>query len=401
MLNTKNNLIELKKYSTEIYGIDDIKETSPINKKKLLVKVGFDPTTPDLHLGHYILIQKMQHLQKIGHVIIFLIGDFTTMIGDPTGRNICRKKITKKEIKDNYVKYHIIIRKFLDKKKTKIINNSFWLNKLNTEGIIHLASKTTVAQLLKRNDFSLRYNNNVAINLHEFLYPLLQGFDSIALKADVEMGGIDQKFNLLLGRELQKIFNQEQQIIILLPLLIGLDGTNKMSKSLGNHIKLEDEPEEIFGKIMSISDELMWEYCIKLNIYSNNTIKQYRRKNTTLNPKDLKINLAYSIVKKLHNTQDAERAKKSFIERFSKKNIPLDLKSYIIKCEDETATIPLISALKQLNLTKSTTESIRLIKQKAIKINGKALLDNNISLNKNTTAIVSVGKRIIVKIHIV
>lgn len=400
MLNVKNNIKELKKYSTEIFGIEEVKETLLLNKKKLIVKVGFDPTTPDLHLGHFLLIQKMQQLQKIGHIIVFLIGDFTTMIGDPTGRNICRKKITKKEIKDNYEKYHIIIRKFLDKKKTKIINNSFWLNKLNAENIINLTSKTTVAQLLKRNDFTQRYNNNIAINLHEFIYPLLQGFDSIAIKADVEIGGIDQKFNLLLGRELQKTFNQKQQIIILLPLLLGLDGIHKMSKSLGNHIKLDEVPTEIFGKIMSISDVLMWEYCITLNIYTNKMVQQYRKKDINLNPRDLKMNLAYTIVKKLHNIQDAEQAKQNFIERFVKKKIPEDIKIYTLKCEDTSTEIPLIFALKQLNITKSTSDGIRLVKQKAIRTNGKITLDSKTMLYKNSDTIINVGKKIIVLIRV-
>lgn len=390
----------IRQGTTELLTIQELEKV--LLKKKFLVKVGFDPTTSELHLGHFILIQKMQQLQKLGFTIIFLIGDFTTIIGDPTGRNITRKKITKKEIKENYSKYHLIVEKFLLKNKTKIINNSFWLTKLNAENIINLASKATVAQLLKRKDFAQRYSNNVTISLHEFLYPLFQGFDSVAVKADMEIGGIDQKFNLLLGRELQKSFNQKQQILLLLPILEGLDGVQKMSKTLQNHIRIDESPENIYGKIMSITDTLMWEYIKKLSILKRKEITEYKKRiSNGYNPKNLKMYLSFCVVERIYNKKTAQESQQKFIEKHVEKKTPINLTQKIIKCEEnETNSIPLVFVLKRAELTKSTSESLRLITQGAIKVNGIKIKTKNETLLKNKSYIINVGKKKVIKIHI-
>lgn len=364
----------------------------------LTIKAGFDPTAPDLHLGHTVLLNKLRQFQQYGHKVIFLIGDFTARIGDPTGKNVTRKPLNEEEVLKNAETYQQQVFKILDKQRTTVMFNSQWLNKFSAVDMIRLAATHTVARMLERDDFHKRYTTGQPIAIHEFLYPLLQGYDSVALKADVELGGTDQKFNLLMGRELQKHYAQEPQVIMMTPLIEGVDGVKKMSKSLNNYIGIHEPASEMFGKLMSISDELMWRYIDLLSFKAANEIRRLKAEvEQGANPRDVKIDFAKEIVARFHDPQQAEVVYKDFIERFQKGAIPADLQEENLQCS-ESSTIAQI--LKQSDLTKSTSESIRLIRQGAVKINGEKVTDTALVLSLGKTYIIQVGKRRIAKLRL-
>lgn len=365
--------------------------------RPLRIKVGFDPTAPDLHLGHTVIINKMRQFQELGHEVVFLIGDFTGMIGDPSGKNVTRPPLTAEEIESNATTYKAQVFRILDPEKTLVEFNSKWCSELGAEGIIRLASRHTVARMLERDDFSKRYKNGQPIAIHEFLYPLMQGYDSVALKTDVEMGGTDQKFNLLVGRELQKQYGQPSQVVITLPLLEGLDGVQKMSKSLGNTVGITDAPDDMFGKLMSISDELMWRYFELLSFKSLPEIEKLRESvDSGANPRDVKFELAREIVDRFHAAGDGSEAQQRFVERFSQGSVPDDLEEKALSSDGDGLGIA--SAIKQAGLASSTSEAIRLIKQGAVRFDGERLEDPKTVLAAGTTGVLQVGKRRIAKV---
>lgn len=364
--------------------------------KPLKIKAGFDPTAPDLHLGHTVLLNKLRQFQLQGHEVIFLIGDFTAMIGDPTGKNVTRMPLSKETVIENGKTYQEQVFKILDPNKTTVVFNSEWLGKFNAVDLIHLAATHTVARMLERDDFNKRYNSGQPIAIHEFLYPLLQGYDSVALKADVELGGTDQKFNLLMGRELQKYYGLEPQVIMMTPLIEGLDGVKKMSKSLNNYIGINEPASEMFGKLMSISDELMWRYIDLLSFKTGTEVQALRKSvNEGANPRDIKIDFAKEIVARFHNQQEAEQSHKEFIERFQKGIIPEDLEEYTVDCNE---SISISQLLKQTGLTASTSEAMRMVKQGAVKVDSEKISDPALELPTNGSYIVQVGKRRIIKV---
>ncbi|MEK9902248.1 MAG: tyrosine--tRNA ligase [Gammaproteobacteria bacterium] len=366
------------------------------SKKKLRVKAGFDPTSPDLHLGHTVLLNKMKIFQDLGHEVIFLIGDFTGLVGDPSGVNETRPVLTKEQLDKNAETYKEQVFKILDPKKTEVRFNSEWMQNVDPSEFIKMLSSYTVARMLERDDFSKRYKSQQPISIHEFLYPILQGFDSVKLEADIELGGTDQKFNLLLGREVQKHYGQEQQSILTVPLLEGLDGVKKMSKSLGNYIALEDSPDDMFGKVMSISDDLMWRYFSLLSFKSSEQISEYKRDiEEGSNPRDTKFLLAEEIVDRFHEGL-GKKSKENFINRFQKGNISQDLEEVVVTIESESELLTRI--LKESNLLKSTSEALRLIKQSAIKVNDEKVSDTKFMLKKGTSNLVLVGKKKAAKI---
>ena len=368
------------------------------SKKKLRVKAGFDPTSPDLHLGHTVLLNKMKIFQDLGHEVIFLIGDFTGLVGDPSGVNETRPVLTKEQLDKNAETYKEQVFKILDPKKTEVRFNSEWMQSVDPSEFIKMLSSYTVARMLERDDFSKRYKSQQPISIHEFLYPILQGFDSVKLEADIELGGTDQKFNLLLGREVQKHYGQEQQSILTVPLLEGLDGVKKMSKSLGNYIALEDSPDDMFGKVMSISDDLMWRYFSLLSFKSSEQISDYKRDiEEGSNPRDTKFLLAEEIVERFHEGL-GKKSKENFINRFQKGNISQDLEEVVVTIESESELLTRI--LKESNLLKSTSEALRLIKQSAIKVNDEKVSDTKFMLKKGTSNLVLVGKKKAAKIII-
>jgi tyrosyl-tRNA synthetase len=368
--------------------------------KKLRIKAGFDPTAPDLHLGHTVLINKLRQFQLLGHDILFLIGDFTGMIGDPTGKNVTRKALTQEQVLENAKTYKEQVFKILDPEKTKVVFNSEWMSKMSSAELIQLASRQTVARMLERDDFSKRYTANQPISIHEFLYPLIQGYDSVALEADVELGGTDQKFNLLMGRELQKIHNQTPQTVITLPILEGLDGIQKMSKSLNNYIGVADSPDEMFGKIMSVSDELMWRYYDLLSFESTETINQYKKDiEAGTNPRDIKFILAQEIIARFHSEERAQQAQQNFINRFKKGLVPEDIEEFTMQSETDGLAIGYI--LKDAGLTKGTGEAIRMIKQGAVKLDGNKVSDTKLVVNSGATYVLQVGKRKFAKVTII
>ena len=341
----KENLNLIKRGIDELISEEELLAKLK-SKKQLVVKAGFDPTAPDLHLGHTVLINKLRHFQQLGHQIIFLIGDFTGMIGDPSGKNKTRPALDEAEIKENAKSYEKQVFKILDPKLTHVRFNSEWSNKLGAEGIIKLASQYNLARMLERDDFSKRYKSNQTIALHEFLYPLIQANDSIALKADIELGGTDQKFNLLVGRELQRAFGQEPQVVITVPILEGLDGKNKMSKSLDNYVGIDEAPNEMFGKIMSISDELMWRWFDLLSFKTTDEIKELKADQTNgRNPRDIKIELAKELISRFHDEESADLAETNFINQFQKKNIPDDLEEVSLVLSENS--IPLAKSLER------------------------------------------------------
>ena len=382
-------------------GIDEVLTEEDLvsklkSKKQLTVKVGFDPTAPDLHLGHTVILNKMRHFQDLGHKVVFLIGDFTGRIGDPSGKNKTRPALDKEELDKNAKTYSDQVFKILNKDLTDIRFNSEWCEDLGADGIIGLASKYNLGRMLERDDFSKRYKANQQIAIHEFLYPLIQAYDSIALNADVEMGGTDQKFNLLVGRELQRAFDQEPQVCITLPILEGLDGTNKMSKSLDNYVGINEDPDEMFGKIMSISDDLMWRWFELLSFRPINEVNELKKEvKSGMNPRDTKILLAEEIIERFHSKEDAENAKNTFLDRFQKGAKPKDIETFSISLDDDIA---IGNLLKESGLVQSTSEAMRLVKQGAVKINDEKIDDPKLSIEKNQELLVQVGKRRFLKI---
>jgi len=360
--------------------------------RPLRVKAGFDPTAPDLHIGHTVLINKLRQLQDLGHHVIFLIGDFTGMIGDPTGKNATRPPLTREEVAANAKTYTAQVFKILDQSKTEIAFNSAWMDKLTSADMIKLAATHTVARMLERDDFGKRYKTNQPIAIHEFLYPLVQGYDSVALKADLELGGTDQKFNLLMGRELQKHYGQPPQCILTMPLLEGLDGVNKMSKSLGNYIGITDAPNDMFGKLMSISDELMWRYIELLSFEPLATIRQWKKETEEgRNPRDIKVAFAQEIVARFHSQVAAANALADFEARFKQGDIPDDIPDVTLEAGAEGIAIG--NLLKAARLTASTSEALRMIAQGGVRIDGEKVSDKAMKLAAGSTVVVQVGKR--------
>ena len=391
----KESLELIKRGIDEVLTEDDLVSKLK-SKKQLTVKVGFDPTAPDLHLGHTVILNKMRHFQNLGHKVVFLIGDFTGRIGDPSGKNKTRPSLDKEELEKNAKTYSDQVFKILNKDLTDIRFNSEWCEDLGADGIIGLASKYNLGRMLERDDFSKRYKANQQIAIHEFLYPLIQAYDSIALNADVEMGGTDQKFNLLVGRELQRAFDQEPQVCITLPILEGLDGTNKMSKSLDNYVGINEAPDEMFGKIMSISDDLMWRWFELLSFRPINEINELKKEvKSGMNPRDTKILLAEEIIERFHSKEDAENAKNTFLDRFQKGAKPKDIETFSISLDDDIA---IGNLLKESGLVQSTSEAMRLVKQGAVKINDEKIDDPKLSIEKNQELLVQVGKRRFLKI---
>ncbi|OQW84415.1 MAG: tyrosine--tRNA ligase [Proteobacteria bacterium ST_bin16] len=367
-------------------------ESKLISGNPLRVKAGFDPTAPDLHLGHTVLLNKLRQLQDMGHHILFLIGDFTGMIGDPSGKNSTRPPLTREQVAENAQSYTTQVFKILKQEQTEVVFNSTWMDKLNAADLIKLAATHTVARMLERDDFDKRYRNNQPIAIHEFLYPLIQGYDSVALKADLELGGTDQKFNLLMGRELQRHFGQPQQCILMMPLLEGLDGVNKMSKSLNNYVGITESPKEIFGKLMSVSDQLMWRYLELLSFESLQTIRTWREEvENGRNPRDIKVKLAQEIVARFHSQQAAEEALADFEARFRHGALPDEIPEKIIATTD--GEIPLVQLLKQAGLTASTSEALRMIEQGAVKLDGEKVEDKSTKIKRGTSVVIQVGKR--------
>ena len=380
-------LAELKRGVDEILSEADLIEKLKENRP-LRVKLGADPTAPDIHLGHTVVMNKLRQFQNFGHEVIFLIGDFTGMVGDPSGKNSTRPPLTREDVLRNAETYKQQIFKILDPQKTRIVFNSDWLGKLGTEGMIRLASNYTVARMLERDDFKTRFTNNQPIAIHEFIYPLLQGYDSVALEADIELGGTDQKFNLLVGRELQKSAGQKPQVAITLPLLVGLDGEKKMSKSLGNYIGVTDAPNDMFGKVMSISDELMWDWYNLLSFRPLTEITQLKQEVANgKNPRDVKILLAKEIIARFHSETDAEAAEQEFINRFQKGAMPEEMPEFTFEGE-----IGLANLLKEAGLVESTSEAIRSAQQGGVRIDGEKVDDIKQTI-KSGTAVYQVGKR--------
>ena len=377
----------IQRGTDEILPLDELK-TKLKKNNPLRIKLGMDPTAPDLHLGHTVVINKMKQLQDLGHEIIFLIGDFTGMIGDPTGKNVTRKPLTKEDVLENAKTYQDQIFKILDKEKTTIAFNSAWMSKMSSTEMISLASKHTVARMLERDDFSKRYKGGQAISIHEFLYPLVQGYDSVALRADMELGGSDQKFNLLVGRELQKQANMEPQVILTMPILEGLDGVQKMSKSLDNYIGIDEDPDSMFGKIMSISDKLMWRYLELISFESLETIESWKKEvENGENPRNIKFRLAEEIITRFHSNKEAKKAQQNFIDRFAKNQIPEEMDEYTF-----SKGLKIANLLKDSDLVNSTSEAFRMIKQGAVKMDGEKINDKDFTPNVGTS-VYQVGKR--------
>jgi len=359
--------------------------------KPLRIKAGFDPTAPDLHLGHTVLINKLRQFQDLGHEVTFLIGDFTGMIGDPTRKNVTRKALTREEVLSNAETYQDQIFKILDREKTIIRFNSEWMTELGAAGLIQLAAKHTVARMLERDDFSKRYKSGQPIAIHEFLYPLVQGYDSVALQSDVELGGTDQKFNLLVGRQLQEVYGQEPQVVLTMPILEGLDGVQKMSKSLNNYIGIADQPDDMFGKIMSVSDELMWRYYELLSFRPMSEVNALQeRVEAGMNPRDAKVMLAEELIERFHNKAAATKAHENFVARFQQGAMPDDMPELALTAD---TGLPIANLLKEAELVSSTSEALRMIKQGAVKIDGEKIDDRNMVVSKGTSHIYQVGKR--------
>ncbi|HXW73861.1 MAG TPA: tyrosine--tRNA ligase [Steroidobacteraceae bacterium] len=390
-MNFEDQIAELER------GADEVLTSADLRKKlgrgvPLRVKAGFDPTAPDLHLGHTVLLTKMRRFQEFGHEVTFLIGDFTTLIGDPSGRNVTRPALTPEEIQANAHTYEAQVFKILDREKTKIDFNSRWLSKLTAEDIVRLSAHYTVARMLERDDFSKRYKAGVPISIHEFLYPLAQGYDSVAMRADVELGGTDQKFNLLVGRTLQEAYGQAPQVVMTMPLLVGTDGINKMSKSLGNYIGITEDPDSMFGKVMSISDELMWRYYELLSLRPLAEVATLRREAAAgRNPRDIKLELASEIVTRFHDSASAARAQRSFIARVREKAVPEDLPLKVITVG--AAGLKMANVLKEAGLAASTSEANRKIEEGAVRIDGTRVSDRSLTLKPGAEHVVQVGTK--------
>ena len=389
-------LKHIKRGSDEILTEDDLQKKLE-SGKQLVVKAGFDPTAPDLHFGHTVLLNKLRHFQDFGHKVIFLIGDFTGRIGDPSGTNKTRPTLDSKDLLENAKTYEKQVFKILKKDLTEVKFNSEWCDDLGADGLINLASKYNVARMLERDDFNKRFSSNKSIAIHEFLYPLVQGYDSVALKVDVECGGTDQKFNLLVGRELQRDYGQEPQVVITVPILEGLDGVKKMSKSLDNYIAIDEAPDEMFGKIMSISDDLMWRWFDLLSFMPEEDIAKLKQEmEDGKNPRDIKFVLAEELVDRFHQEGDGKKCKEEFLNRFQKGNIPDEIESISVNLTEDK--ILLVNLLKNTNMIASISEGNRLIKQGGIKINSEKVIDPKLSISSGTENIYQVGKRKFLKI---
>lgn len=397
-MNGKPGVAEFLRGVDEVLVADEL-EKKLASGKQLVVKAGFDPTAPDLHLGHTVLINKLKILQDMGHQVVFLIGDFTGMIGDPTGKNVTRKPLSRNDVLANAQTYKEQVFKILDPDKTQVRFNSEWMGKLGADGLIKLAASQTVARMLERDDFKKRYQGGQPIAIHEFLYPLIQGWDSVELRADIEMGGTDQRFNLLMGRELQKEQGQTPQTVVTVPLLEGLDGVQKMSKSLGNYIGITDAPNDMFGKVMSVSDDLMWRYFELLSFRSEEDLQALRaRVEGGANPRDIKIELAQELITRFHDSAAADAALQDFIQRFQKNAIPDDMPELTLSLAPEQLGIA--SVLKEAGLVASTSEAMRMIKQGAVKIDGDKVSDAKHLCQSGSEHVYQVGKRKFARIQI-
>jgi tyrosyl-tRNA synthetase len=391
MSDIKEQIAELTRGTDEVLPEDGL--TAKLKKgRPLVVKAGFDPTAPDLHIGHTVLINKMRQFQELGHEVVFLIGDFTGMIGDPSGKNATRPPLSPEDIRDNAKTYEAQIYKILDEEKTRIEFNSTWMGDMDAAGLVKLASHHTVARMLERDDFRKRYEGGQPISIHEFLYPIVQGYDSVALKADVELGGTDQKFNLLVGRQLQQDYGQEPQVVMTTPLLEGLDGVQKMSKSLGNYVGITEPPGEMFGKLMSISDDLMWRYFEVLSFRSLEDIASLKKGvEDGMNPRDVKFELAMEIVARFHDDGAAEAAKQEFISRFREGAMPEDMPELTLAADD--GKLGIAHLLKGAGLVSSTSEAFRMIKQGAVRIDGERVEDRSLTIDAGSTNVYQVGRR--------
>ena len=392
MIDVVDQMAQIKRGAEEVLVEAELVEKLKTSRP-LRVKAGFDPTAPDLHLGHTVLINKLRHFQELGHHVMFLIGDFTGLIGDPTGKNSTRPPLSREQVVQNAQTYREQVFKILDPERTEVLFNSAWFNDLGAAGMIKLAAQHTVARMLERDDFAKRFSGNQPIAIHEFLYPLCQGYDSVAMKADVELGGTDQKFNLLVGRELQKHYGQAPQCILTMPLLEGLDGVNKMSKSLGNYVGIAEPPKEIFGKVMSISDELMWRYYELLSFRSRQEIDRFRREaGEGKNPRDIKILLAQELVERFHCRSDAEAALEDFVARFQRGAIPDEMPELSLPAST------IAQVMKLSGLVASTSEALRMIDAGGVRLNGEKVSDKSMMLNSGSVVVMQVGKRKFVRV---
>lgn len=402
MTDLDEQFAELKR-GTEALWVEDEFKARLAAGRPLRVKAGFDPTAPDLHLGHTVLLTKLRQFQDFGHEVIFLIGDFTGMIGDPTGKSATRKPLTREEVRDNAETYAAQIYKVLDPQRTRVAFNSAWMEPLAVSELIHIAGQYTVARMLERDDFSKRYRSGQAIAIHEFLYPLVQGYDSVALEADVEIGGTDQTFNLLVGRELQKAYGQPPQCVLTMPLLEGTDGVNKMSKSLGNYIGINEEPAEIFGKVMSISDALMWRYFELVSRRARTEIEAWRAdaEQGLRNPRDVKFELALELTERFSSAGEARQAKDAFVSRFQRQEMPEDMPEVVIEtAEADDDGLALGNVIKAASLAASTSEALRLIQQGGVRIDGERVTDRAARLAGGRAYVVQVGKRKIARVRL-
>ena len=399
MLSAQDQLAELRRGTAEILLEADL--LRKLQKgRPLRIKAGFDPTAPDLHLGHTVLINKMALFQRLGHEVIFLIGDFTGLIGDPTGRNATRPPLTPEDVKANAATYEAQIFKILDPKLTRVDFNSRWMGAMNAAGLIQLAAKHTVARMLERDDFAKRYRGGQAIAVHEFLYPLVQGYDSVALEADVELGGTDQKFNLLVGRQLQEAYGQEPQVVMTMPLLEGLDGVNKMSKSLGNYVGITEPPDQMFGKLMSVSDEVMWRYFELLSFRPNAEIERLRGEVAAgRNPRDVKFELGVEIVDRFHGAGSGPKARDAFIARFQQGALPEEIAE--VTLEGGAGGLGIAHVLKAAGLVPSTSDAFRQLKQGAVRVDGERVEDGSLRFAAGETHVFQVGKRRLARVTIV
>ncbi|MEE9342515.1 MAG: tyrosine--tRNA ligase [Gammaproteobacteria bacterium] len=390
-MDSLNGLEQIKRGAQEILLEADLVKRLA-EGRPLRIKAGFDPTAPDLHLGHTVLLNKLRQFQVLGHEAIFLIGDFTGMIGDPTGKNVTRKPLTREDVIDNARSYEQQIFKILDPEKTRVMFNSTWMNDMSAADLIQLASKHTVARMLERDDFTRRYQSGQPIAIHEFIYPLVQGYDSVALEADVELGGTDQKFNLLMGRQLQEIYGQKPQIVLTMPILEGLDGVQKMSKSLGNYIGIDEPPDEMFGKIMSISDELMWRYYELLSFRPLSEIEKLKAEmDGGRNPRDIKFELGAELITRFHDKASADQAQQNFIARFQKGVVPDEMPE--VALEAGVDGVPIANVIKEAGLTNSTSEALRMIKQGAVRIDSERIEDKTLVFKAGKAFVLQVGKR--------
>lgn len=395
----ENVLNEIRRGANELLVEDELRQKLA-SGRPLRVKAGFDPTAPDLHLGHTVLINKLRQLQNMGHHILFLIGDFTGMIGDPTGKNATRPPLTREAVKENAKTYTEQVFRILDPEKTEITFNSTWMGKMDASDMIRLAATHTVARMLERDDFHKRYTSSQPIAIHEFLYPLIQGYDSVALKADLELGGTDQKFNLLMGREMQKHFGQVAQCILMMPLLEGLDGVNKMSKSLGNYVGINEAPSEIFGKLMSVSDSLMWKYIELLSFEPLATIEKWKAEMAAgRNPRDIKVGFAQEIVARFHGQHAAGQALADFEARFRQGAMPEDMPEVCITSPADS--MPIANVLKEAGLTATTSEALRMIQQGGVKVDGEKVSDKALQLPRSSELVLQIGKRKFARVKII